>query len=162
MSKFTNALLVSPLADGKSWVIISDFSYDVGEEGSNDNINVKTGFVTDFASVPRILWWALPKWGTYGNAAVIHDWLYWDQKRTRKEADTIMFEAMTVLKVSNVKKYLIYKAVRIFGEWAWNRNKWDKESGFSRVIKEQKISYSVNINRPSIIKRTLEQRNAAK
>jgi hypothetical protein len=162
MSKFTNALLVSPLSDGESWVIVSDFSYDVGTEGSNDRVNVKTGFVTDFASVPRMLWWALPKWGTYGNAAVIHDWLYWDQSRTRKEADAIMLEAMDVLNVSGIKKNLIYRAVRIFGEWAWNRNKWDKESGFNRIIEDTNFSSAVNINRPSIIKRTLEHRNAKK
>src|SRR2546429_3829044 len=27
------------------------------------------------ASIPRLFWIALPKWGKYGNAAVIHDWL---------------------------------------------------------------------------------------
>ena len=99
MSIFTNALLVSPLSDGKSWVIVGDFGYDIGEEGSSMKVEVKRGFVTDFASVPRMLWWVLPKWGVYGNAAVIHDWLYWDQQTTRKEADGILLEAMAVLHV---------------------------------------------------------------
>ena len=157
MSSFTTALLVSPLSDGKSWVIVTNFGYDVGEEGSEDRVHVATGFVTDFASVPRLLWWALPKWGLYGNAAVIHDWLYWDQKRTRKEADQVMFEAMEVLKVPQIKKNLIYRAVRMFGGWAWKRNKWDKESGFDSVIKDENITYAVNINRPGIFKRTLKQ-----
>ena len=64
MSKFTDALIVTPLSDGESWMIVSKFGYDVGIEGSGDTVDVDMGFVTDFASVPRVLWWALPKWGS--------------------------------------------------------------------------------------------------
>jgi len=28
MSRFTDVLVVSPLADGKTWVILRDFGYD--------------------------------------------------------------------------------------------------------------------------------------
>ncbi len=56
MSRFTDTLIVSPIPDGRRWVIRSDFGYDVGEEGSSKSINVPTGFITDFASVPRLLW----------------------------------------------------------------------------------------------------------
>ncbi len=157
MSIFTNALLVSPLSDGKSWVIVGDFGYDIGEVGSSRKVVVERGFVTDFASVPRVLWWVLPKWGIYGNAAVIHDWLYWDQQTTRKEADEILLEAMAVLHVSDLKKKAIYTAVRTFGGWAWKRNKWDKNSGFNRVITDTVVASSVTINRPGIFKKTLEQ-----
>ncbi len=75
------------------------FSYDVGNISSGDTVEVKTDFMTDFASIPRLLWIFLPCWGKYGNAAVIHDWLYWAQKRSRKKADGIMLEGMKVLKV---------------------------------------------------------------
>ncbi len=71
MSRFTRALVVSPLADGKTWVLVEPFAYDVGELGSGDTIEVRRGFMTDFASIPRLFWIALPKWGKYGNAAVI-------------------------------------------------------------------------------------------
>ena len=40
MSRFTDVLLVSPLADGRTWVIQRDFGYDIGEEGSGDTIEV--------------------------------------------------------------------------------------------------------------------------
>ena len=33
MSRFTDVLLVSPLADGKTWVIMRDFGYEVGRMG---------------------------------------------------------------------------------------------------------------------------------
>jgi hypothetical protein len=77
MSRFTDALVVTPLADGKTWVVLRDFGYDVGTEDSGDRVNVEIGFQTDFATIPRFLWVVLPRWGRYGNASVIHDWLYW-------------------------------------------------------------------------------------
>jgi hypothetical protein len=157
MSQFTAPLLVTPLTDGKSWMIVSNFGYDVGSENSGDTVQVTNGFVTDFASVPRVLWWALPKWGIYGKAAIIHDWLYWDQSRSRAQADAIMLEAMAVLNVPLVRKRLIYRAVRTFGSMAWKRNKWDKEAGLNRVANDADTAFSVTVNRPGIFARSLEQ-----
>ena len=128
MSRFTESLIVTPLADGKTWITLSDFGYEVGSEGSGDTIDVQIGFYTDFASIPRVLWIILPKWGKYGNAAVIHDWVYWDQSRSRREADDIFLEAMGVLDVNHWKKYSIYWAVRIFGGFAWRANQRKKSS----------------------------------
>ena len=119
MSRFTKILTVSPLADGRHWFLREEFGYDVGAEGSEDTVNVPEGFMTDFASVPRPLWWLFPRWGRYGNAAVIHDFCYWDQRRIRKEADGILFEAMGVLAVGTITRYLLYWCVRFFGGWAW-------------------------------------------
>lgn len=135
MSRFTEVLLVSPLADGDTWVIMRDFGYDVGAEDSGDRIDVDVGFQTDFATVPRPFWIVLPKWGTYGNAAVIHDWLYWDQSRPRREADAVFLEAMGVLGVAPLVKYAMYGTVRAFGWMAWYRNHLDRADGFERVLR---------------------------
>ncbi|MBD3351722.1 MAG: DUF1353 domain-containing protein [Candidatus Lokiarchaeota archaeon] len=121
MSKFTDLLLISPLSDGKRWIIRKEFGYDVGKEGSGDTITVSVGFVTDFASVPRIFWSIFPRWGKHGNAAVIHDYLYWSQDRSKDEADKIFLEAMVVLKVPRWKRRCMYLAVKYFGGWAWHR-----------------------------------------
>ena len=122
MSRFTEPLVVTPLPDGKTWIILNDFSYEIGEEGSGNIINVPIGTYTDFASIPRTLWAVFPRWGKYGNAAVIHDWMYWDQSRSRKEADDIFLEGMEVLQVPAWKRRAIYSAVRTFGRIAWNSN----------------------------------------
>ena len=119
MSRFTEPLVVSPRPDGKTWIILSDFGYEIGHVGSGNEIDVPIGFWTDFASVPRPLWVIFPRWGKYGNATVIHDWLYVDQSRTRRESDLILLEAMGVLSVSPWQKYPIYWAVRLFGWIAW-------------------------------------------
>jgi hypothetical protein len=134
MSRFTSILLVSPLADGNTWVLMREFGYDVGAEGSNDQINVPVGFQTDFASIPRPFWAILPKWGKYGNAAVIHDWLYWSQGRPRRTADGVLLEAMGVLGVRAIVRYVIYGAVRLFGWLAWLRNQADRASHYDRVL----------------------------
>jgi hypothetical protein len=51
-----------------------------------DTFVVPTGFVTDFASVPRFLHWLVSPYGAYTRAAVLHDWLLvslaeWDRER---------------------------------------------------------------------------------
>lgn len=143
MSKFTNALIVSPLPDGKRWVLISDFSYDADHEGSGRTISVNKGFITDFASVPRVLWWVFPKWGKYGNAAVIHDWLYWQQMMTRRTSDDIFLEAMGVLNTPKVKRWALYRAVRVFGWIAWRKNEKLKASGKTKILEYTTISITL-------------------
>jgi len=128
----------------------------VGNVGSGDTVKVRTGFMTDFASIPRLLWIFLPRWGKYGNAAVVHDWLYWTQKRPRKDADGIMLEGMAVLKVPAWQKYSIYIAVRAFGWLAWKRNQWDIEAGFKRVLISYRLKTGYRLNRPGLISRTLK------
>ena len=154
MSQFTEALIVSPLADGKTWVVLRPFGYDRGREGSGDRIHVEVGFMTDFASVPRPFWSVLPRWGKYGNAAVIHDWLYWSQEGfSRAEADSVFLEAMTVLDVSAWQKYPMYWAVRSWGWLAWWRNQWDRADGFDRVLRRQLVKAIEFSARPGLMRR---------
>lgn len=133
MSRFTKILLVSPLADGRTWVLRDEFGYDVGAEGSGDTIDVPVGFLTDFASIPRILWWLFPKWGRYGNAAVIHDFCYWEQRRSRRRSDEIFLEAMGVLRVERLTRTILFWAVRLFGWWAWRRTRRYKAHGWTKI-----------------------------
>src|SRR6185436_15352173 len=133
MSRFTDILLVSPLADGKTWVVMRPFGYAVGSEESGDVINVPVGFQTDFASIPRLFWVILPKWGRYGNAAVLHDWLYWEQQRSRSQSDAVFLEGMVVLEVKTLTRQILYWAVRLFGSLAWYRNSVDRQECYDRV-----------------------------
>ena len=152
MSRFTDVLVVSPLADGKTWVILRDFGYDVGAEDSGDHIDVAIGFQTDFATISRLFWVILPKWGRYGNATVIHDWLYWLQTRPRREADAILLEAMGVLDVTPLVKVAMYWAVRLFGGLAWYRNQADKADGFDRVLRDVRLKSVVQSQRKGALR----------
>ena len=136
MSRFTKILVVSPLADGKTWYLRDEFGYDVGREGSDNRIDVPVGFLTDFASVPRPLWWLFPRWGRYGNAAVLHDFLYCDQTRPRRAADRIFLEAMNVLGVRWLTRSTLFTAVRLFGWWRWWRKNSRRQAGQTQVAAE--------------------------
>jgi len=119
MSTFTTPLIVSPLPDGRKWRLVRPFSYHIGSKYSRDIIWVPAGFVTDFASVPWVLWTFLPYWGKYGKAAVLHDYLYQTYSRTRKEADDIFYEAMLVGGTKPWKAKIMHWGVRLFGWLAW-------------------------------------------
>lgn len=124
MSSFTKPLIVEEASGSETeWILHTAFEYHVGEEESGDVISVPAGFRTDFASIPRIFWNILHPAGKYRGAAVIHDWLYNQHARPRKECDKIFLEAMGVLKVSWVKRHAMYRAVRSFGWIPWNNGK---------------------------------------
>jgi len=121
MSSFTSPLVVEFLGEGK-WRLRHAFAYQL--EGSDKVVKVPVGFVTDFASIPKIFWSILSPYGKYGKAAVVHDWLYHHNKEyDRKQADNIFKEAMKVLKVNWLTRGIVYNAVRWFGGSAWNKHR---------------------------------------
>ncbi len=80
-------------------------------------IDVPVGYRTDFASIPRFFHRILPPAGRYGKAAVIHDWLC-DIKPKMCDhltAADVFNEAMTVLGVCRIKRFILVQAVKLFG-----------------------------------------------
>lgn len=121
MSSFTEPitdLLLSPFGDGKNFVVQKPFEYYV-DRNKKLTFKIPKGFVTDFASVPRVFWALLPPWGKYGKAAILHDYLYRNKPLKRSACDRIMFEAMEVLAVPYWQKYLIYYNLKLFGWLGW-------------------------------------------
>jgi len=101
---------------------------------SNQEIAVPAGFVSDFASVPRIFYAIYTPTGRYQWAAVVHDYLYWEQSSSREDADRMLLKAMEESGVGAVDRRIIYDAVRLGGATAWNTNKKEKERGLPRII----------------------------
>jgi hypothetical protein len=133
MSEFTTTLKVSPHRDGINWILIEKFHFNYKKELK---IQVQKGFITDFASVPWFLRWLCPTWGKFGYAAIIHDWLYWQQERakvTKPLADQILREGMRVSEVSPIFENIIYYAVKFCGYPAWWQNQIDRENHYERV-----------------------------
>ena len=100
-----------------------------------DVVLVPTGFVTDFASVPRLFWSIFPPIGRYGYAALFHDYVYWEQKIPRGDADLIFRETMKELAVSRLVTSIMYRSVRLFGLFAWRNNRKAKRNGERRILK---------------------------
>ena len=119
MSSFTAPLEVEVEqgeVDGRGLArLIAPFDYYVGAMGSLDKLTVPRGFETDFCSIPR---WAMPWFPVMGRAAkaaVIHDYLLTIRDRPKAACDRVFLEAMTVLKVSWLRRTLMYLAVRTRG-----------------------------------------------
>ena len=159
MGKFSGLITVE-FHPPKKYVMKKDLSYDCGELTKNDRmalegvginlttndvgmedskLTVRTGFVTDLASVPRFLWRVLAPWDV-ARAAIIHDLLYltirqyrWKNhnedkdlvKRAKKASDKVFLCAMrdAVPAVPGWKRYAAYYAVAMFGRWSIIPNK---------------------------------------
>lgn len=99
-------------------------------------IEVPRGFITDFASIPRLLRGVVAVNDDHRLAAIVHDFLYRNlgaltQLRrtltyTRKEADQIFYKLMISEGVGAAQAWTMHQAVRRFGwlysgEWANGR-----------------------------------------
>ncbi len=82
---------------------------------------VPAGFVTDFASIPRALWWLYPPDGPWAEAAVVHDFLYSRPEVSRFLADALFWRMMRMSRVPWFRATVMYWAVRLFGRRAKRR-----------------------------------------
>ena len=129
MSEFLSELEVTPLPDGSNWRVNREFQYQSDLAGL---ITVPARFVTDFASIPKVLQNILPAWQTYGAASIIHDFMYW-KNVNKAAADQVLLEAMELLGVDDDVADKIYRAVVLFGHAAWERNAELRANGYSRM-----------------------------
>ena len=99
------------------WELVEPLIY----RGAEDRFEVAAGFRTDFASVPRPIWPLIPRTGRYTKAAVVHDWLYAVQLTTRKDADGIFRRIARELGANRVRRWALYRGVRLGGWHRWNK-----------------------------------------
>lgn len=104
--------------DGERFTLLTPLIYRSTEKRL---YSVPAWFVTDFASIPRPLWWRYPKSGKWNKAAVLHDHLYVTNGLTRGHADALFREALEACEVNWWTRYVFYTAVRAGGWKAWNR-----------------------------------------
>lgn len=99
--------------DGESWTLGEAVTY-VGKYGT---YLVPAGYITDFASVPRLLWWFTPRSGPWNKAAIVHDWLITNGLLgeidiTSIRVDAEFREALKACDVSWVRRWLMWAGVR--------------------------------------------------
>lgn len=79
-------------------------------------VDIPTGYVTDFASIPQFIWWLCPTYGAYTAATIAHDFLLTDVLPTGKVSsrfvDEIFRVAMKELGVSFPRRWLMWAGVR--------------------------------------------------
>jgi hypothetical protein len=129
---FTTQLIGEVLNEGpeRNWFRLHEpLVFEFGDDSNPSVVTVPAGSMTDFASVPRVLWAKYPPIGKYSAAAAVHDDLYhggaivtgvktWYP--TREQADWIFYEAMDCLKVDHETRNALYEGVKIGGQQAWD------------------------------------------
>ena len=97
--------------DARHWEVLKEFQYRAQE----DSYTVSAGQPTDFASVPRAFIWFIPSYGKYTKAAILHDHLCdlsEQEQFNRRDADGIFRQAMRVLGVAFLRRWIMWAAVR--------------------------------------------------
>jgi len=107
--------------DDTHWRLLEPYAFASAVTGTI--LLVPAGFVTDFASVPRvpIAYWLVGN--TAHGAAVIHDWLYTTGAFPKETADAVFREAMRDAGVPWWRRWMMYLGVRWGGTAAWERHR---------------------------------------
>lgn len=103
--------------DANHWRLLRPFRYNSAV--ANARIIVPNGFVTDFASVPRLPIVFLVVGDMAQASAVVHDWLYTTGIFPKNTADSVFYEAMRASGIGFFHARLMYWGVSYGGGAAW-------------------------------------------
>ncbi len=118
MSKFTMAMknnwLLKKIPRSKYWRIEEQFIWYIDYNNKDNYVVVPKWFKTDFGSIPK------PLQNIYNPtkyiAYILHDYLYSPKGQyTRRQADSILRDALKVEWASFICRWTIYLALRIGG-----------------------------------------------
>ena len=106
------AKVVVEAVDDENWKVKEPFSYT----GSKETFSIPAGADTDFASIPRVFVWFLPRYGRYTLAAILHDYL-WRRLASAGameyiDADGMFRRAMRELDVPFLQRWIMWAGVR--------------------------------------------------
>jgi hypothetical protein len=103
----------------QQYVLDRDFAYNSPAFGP---IVAPAGLVTDFASVPRLVWTYLsPEDPCILYGSIVHDWLYQQGGRlpmrrlSRAECDAVLREAMLICGARQRQAAIVHRALSWFG-----------------------------------------------
>jgi hypothetical protein len=100
------------------WVLLRPLIY-VGQD--DKHYVAPRGFITDLASIPRLLRALFDINGLSRAPAVLHDFLYCIHYTTRAEADALLLEALEAAGVGWATRWSMYLGVRSGGWMYWNK-----------------------------------------
>lgn len=119
--------------------LINDFIFFIGMK----RFHVPSGFVFDCASIPYGVRNTFnPSDTRYIASSLIHDWLYAGEWCNRSYADLVFLSALKYQGISAIKRYVMYKAVSVFGGLTY------KEHSESTIKNIRRLSGVSNLSRP--------------
>jgi Protein of unknown function (DUF1353) len=109
---FDDGLITVSRCGDDGWQLVYPLRY----VGAVDTFEVPAGYRTDFASVPRIAVWLIPRFGRWTAAAILHDYLITDALPagllTPVDVDGLFRRILREEGVPPVKRYLMWAGVR--------------------------------------------------
>lgn len=99
-----------------NWILCADFR-------CKDDTIVPRGFVTDFASIPRLFWNLISPTQLGDEGPIAHDWRYRNGIGTREAADKQFLLDMKADGVGWWRRKSAYRLVRLWGWRSWNSGK---------------------------------------
>ena len=119
--EFSVSPSLSPIINGEVWELSEHWHIVL----CGRCVTIPKGFLTDGASIPRILWRVCghPMSTKRISVAVVHDAIYSGELKgyTRKEADTIYRDALIEQGWPKWKAYLEYFTLRACGASHWSK-----------------------------------------
>lgn len=113
----TQRALVRPTEKRDFWQLMERVSI-CGHE-------IPPGFVTDGASVPRLMTLVYPRLRTdYFEPALLHDYLLKNRSMSRRDIDLLFRRALRKSDAKPFGSWLLFNAVRLWGILSEGRNYW--------------------------------------
>lgn len=122
---FVDAPLDVRKVGDRAWKLLAPVIY----RGDYGRYVVPAGYVTDFASVPRLLWILFPQSGRWDAAAVVHDWLITngllgEVDITSAHVDAEFRGALKAVNVDFIRRWLMWAGVRWAAPLTKARRSW--------------------------------------
>lgn len=114
---------VSKMFGRNYWYLGEDVQYTINNDRDTYEFLIERGYLTDGATVPRLLWSIVPLWDECALAVVAHDflcnygWVVKNGKLTkleRAEIDKLFLHLLDFSNVAKFKYWMMYIAVRVF------------------------------------------------
>lgn len=97
-------IVVQPLK-GRKYKIVEPIQYK--------DVIVPSGYMTNGADIPRVFWWLYePNCSDFLPAVILHDYLC--DKEEYKKADRYFAEALELLEVRAIDRFLLINAVKLY------------------------------------------------
>ena len=115
---------------------------DIVVESLGYQIKLLKGFDFDAASIPKIFWSIIgsPFTGNYTTPAAIHDGLYAGEILNRKVCDDIFLDLMKQYKVSYLRRYTMYWAVRLAGGKVWKEHSQEEVQEYKKYCEIMSVN----------------------
>lgn len=117
---FRTELVVKAVMGTKQWQLVRPLMYLTA---NNQWVTVPQCYRTDLASVPRPVWWLIPRDDECARRpSVVHDFIYTNatDRFTKAEADQVFYDALLEEGMPKPLAWLMYTAVRIGGRGNWS------------------------------------------